>query len=405
MSLYDHRYDVFPQTRAVLRQRKWYNWRDDTYHSLVPPEVSITGPIYTSIAYAFNTAAEAAEIFSGERQGYAYPRISRCSPTVETLAQKLVELEIKDEQLIPGHDALLTTSGMSAITLVALTFADRGRSIVSSPYLYGGTYHLFEEFLPRLGIECIMIDDPRSLDSWRNGIARAKNPVLLYAEDDANPMLIKLNNEEIAKLAHSYGLLYVCDRTIGTPVLEKPLLTGTDIVVHSLSKNISGHSNALGGAIIGRKTLITQIRESYFPVTGPVMDARVADCILKGLETLEARVSQKVASTKHVVSLIKKHPRIKRIYGPGGDLFAFEIDGTLEDARRVVEALKLIAFAPHLGDIQTLAIHPASTTHSRIPKETREKLGITDTLIRVSVGLESVYDIAYDITSALNKLT
>jgi len=387
-----------------MRQRKWYNWRENTFHSLVPPEQGITGPVYASIAYAFSTAEEAAKIFSGEREGYAYPRISRGSPTVETLAQRLVELEIEDKQLLPEYDALLTTSGMSAITLIALTFADCGRSIVSSPYLYGGTYHLFEEFLPRLGIECIMINDPCNLDSWRDGITRAKHPVLLYAEDDANPMLIKLDNEAIGELAHIHGLLYVCDRTVGTPILEKPLLTGTDIVVHSLSKNISGHSNALGGAIIGRKALITRIRESYLPVVGPVMDARVADCILKGLETLGTRVSQKVFNAKQVVSLIKNHPRIKRIYGPGGDLFAFEINGTLEDARRVVESLKLIVFAPHLGDIQTLAIHPASTTHSRIPKETKEKLGITDTLIRVSVGLESVYDIAYDIVSALNGL-
>ncbi|MBI5153109.1 MAG: O-acetylhomoserine aminocarboxypropyltransferase/cysteine synthase [Parcubacteria group bacterium] len=388
-----------------MRQRKWYNWRDNKFHSLVPPEQGLTGPIYTSIAYAFNTAQEAAEIFSGERSGYAYPRISRGSPTIDTLAQKLVELELEDRQLTSEYDALLTASGMSAITLVALTFADRGRSIVSSPYLYGGTYHLFEEFLPRLGIECIMIDDPCSLDSWRKGIAKAKHPALLYAEDDANPMLIKLNNEAIQELAHSHGLLYACDRTIGTPVLEKPLLAGTDIVVHSLSKNMGGHSHALGGAIIGRKRLVTQIRESYFPVMGPVMDARVADCILKGLETLEPRILQKVTNAKYVISLIKNHPRIKHIYGPGGDLFAFEINGTLEDARCVIESLELIVFAPHLGDIQTLAIHPASTTHSRIPKETREKLGITDTLIRVSIGLESPYDIAYDITSALNGLT
>ncbi|MBI5420953.1 MAG: O-acetylhomoserine aminocarboxypropyltransferase/cysteine synthase [Parcubacteria group bacterium] len=397
------RQEVFPTTRKVLEQRGFHDWRNNEFHSLVPPEQGLAGPVYTSIAYAFNTAQEAAEIFSGERSGYAYPRISRGSPTVNVLAQKLVELELGDGQLTSEYDAILTASGMSAITLVALAFADRGRSIVSSPYLYGGTYHLFEEFLPRLGIECIMIDDPCNLDSWRKGIAQAKHPALLYAEDDANPMLIKLDNEAIGELAHAHGLLYVCDRTIGTPLLEKPLLAGTDMVVHSLSKNISGHSWALGGAIIGRKTLIAQIRESYFPVMGPVMDARVADCILKGLESFPKRMRQKIGNAKRIASTVRRHPKVKRVYGPGGDLFAFEIEGTLEDAKRVIESLKLVVFAPHLGDIQTLAIHPASTTHAKIPKEEREKLGITDTLIRISVGLESVYDVCYDIYAALGN--
>ncbi len=272
---------MFPGTLNIVQKRSSYNWRNNQFHSLLLPEQGLTGPIYTSIAYGFRTACEAADIFGGTCAGYAYPRISLGTPPVHALSQKLVVLELGREDSVSGYDALLTASGMSAITLVALAFADKGRSIVSSPYLYGGTYHLFAEFLPRLGIECVMIEDPRDLESWRRGIARAKHPVLLYAEDDANPVLIKLDNKAIADLAHDHGLLYVCDRTVGTPILEKPLLTGTDIVIHSLSKNISGHSWALGGAIIGRASLIKQIREGYFPVMGPVMDARVADRMLK----------------------------------------------------------------------------------------------------------------------------
>lgn len=378
-----------------------WNWRDDPFHSINPPEEGLTGPVYTSIAYAFTSAREAAEVFEG-KPGYAYPRIACGTPPVYQLAQRIKELELKGED----GDVLLTASGMSATAMLILALADKGRSIVSSPYLYGGTYNLFDEFLPRLGIECVMIDDPLSSDSWEEGILKAKNPVCLFAEDDANPMLIKLDNKKIAALAHKHNLLYVCDRTIGTPILEKPLLQinpdeRTDIVIHSLSKNISGYSWALGGAIVGKKEIIKEIREGYFCVFGPVMDSRVADRILYGMGNLEERMAAKQKNAAVVAEFLENHPKVSKIYGPGGDLLSFEIYGSLEKARQMVESFQFIIFAPHLGDVKTLAIHPASTTHARVPVQQRLKMGISDTLIRISVGVEDVDEVILDLEQAL----
>ncbi len=394
-----------PATLKVLAERKFHDPRKDKYGAVAPPERGRTGKIYTSIAYTFRSAAEAAAVFEGTKEGYAYPRISRGTPPIQELTKKLLQLELgKDFHNMDDYDVLLTASGMSATVLLALTLADRGGEFISSPYLYGGTYHLFTEFIPRLDIACHMIKDPFNLNEWKRAAELYPHSKFIFAEDDANPTPRKLQNRAIADIAHYHNMLYVCDRTIGTPILERPLLSGTDVVVHSASKNIGGRSAGLGGAIIARKDIIQKIRDGWFAVIGPVMDPRVADYMLFGLRDLEKRMRQKVENAKIIAEFLKKHPRVKKLYGPGGDLLAFEIRGGLEDARRVVESYRLILFAPHLGDIRTLSIHPASTTHSKVPAEERMKLGISDTLIRLSVGLEDPRDIIDDLARALAKI-
>lgn len=393
-----------PQTLKALAMRDGHSPKNDPYKSLTPPIVGMTGPIYTSIAYTFNSANEAAEIFSGLKQGYAYPRISCGTPPVHQLSEKLLDLELGDWEKKSEYDVLLTGSGMSAIVATVLTLADNGGRFLSSPKIYGGTYNFFEAFLPNLGIGCTMVNNPLDIEEWEHRLEIGPFIRFLFAEDDANPLPIKLNNKALAMLAHRFKVPYVCDRTIGTPVLEQPIRLGVDVVIHSLSKNISGRSGGLGGAIIAKKELIKKIRDGWFVVLGAVLDPRVADYILDSMKDLPERMTQKLRTASIVADWLKDNKRIKKVYGPGGDLLAFEIDGTLEDARKVVESYQLIKFAPHLGDIWTLSIHPASTTHARVPQKERFKLGISDSLIRLSVGLEDPEDIIWDLDQALNKI-
>lgn len=392
------------QTLTALRSRDWHDPKTDPYGAVAPPQYGLTGPVYTSVAYVFRSAQEAAEIFDGTIDGYAYPRLSCGTPPVFQLSQRLLELELGPgyDDLKEKYDVLLTASGMSAILALALTLTDQQPSIISSPKIYGGTYNLFNDFLPRLGINCQMVSNPLDLHDWKQAISKNPNAAFLFAEDDANPTPIKLDNKALADLAHAHSMIYVCDRTIGTPLLERPILTGTDVVIHSLSKNLGGHSEGLGGAIIGPKWLIRKIRDGWFVVMGAVMDPRVADYILYGLKNLETRLATKGQSVKQIRKYLQTHPRVSRVYSTEADLMAFELKGTLDDARRVVESYQLILFAPHLGDIRTISTHPASTTHSRVPKDQREKLGISDTLIRLSVGLEDPQDIIDDLEQALS---
>lgn len=396
-----------PQTIAVLRERGFYDPRDNIHGAVAPPIQGITGEVYTSIAYVFSTAQEAAATFAGGpgARDYAYSRIGKGQPPVEELREKLLDLELgKDFPDRDRFDVVLNCSGMSSIFLLSLQFADNFRAIIASPRLYGGSYHLLKQKLPRIGIQCFMVNNPLDLNEWRRVAREHPEATLLFSEDDANPKPIKLNNPAIAEIAHEYGKIHVSDQTIGTPILEQPLLTGTDIVVHSASKNIGGRSGALGGAVIGRKELIDAINHKdhgWFSPTGMIMDARVADYMLDGVRDLRERIEQKKKSLPKILAFLKNHPRVAEVYHTDADVLSFEIKGTADDAARVVESFKLILFAPHLGDIQTLSIPPASTTHSPMPREDRLKHGITDNLIRLSIGLEDPEDIIDDLRQAL----
>lgn len=390
-----------PRTIEVLRGDDFYDPREDLYGAVAPPQEGLTGLIYTSIAYVSRTVREAAEVFAGVRSGYAYSRISS-TPPIDALSRKLIEMEVgKDSTDRDEFGVLLTSSGMSAIFLVVLSLAEETGEFISSPYLYGGTHHLFCDRLPKRKMHCHMVGNPFSVSAWERAAASHPNASFLFAEDDANPTPFKLDNAVIAAVAHRYGMLYICDRTVGTPILEQPLRLGADVVIHSCSKNIGGRSQALGGAIIARREIIKTIHDKWFTVVGAVMDARVADYMLYGIRDLEERMGEKQRNARRVAEFLRDHPCVKKVYGPGGDLLAFETAGSFENAVRVVESYRLILLAPHLGHIRTLSIHPASTTHAQIAAEERSKLGISDTLIRISVGLEDPEDVIDDLDQAL----
>ncbi|MDP3710186.1 MAG: PLP-dependent aspartate aminotransferase family protein [bacterium] len=395
-----------PQTLEVLRARIWHDPREDKFRALAPPEKGLTGEVYTSTAYTFEKAKDAGDIFGNLKHGYAYPRVSLGTPPIQQLSEKLLDMELGQNNLQRDeYGVLLTASGMSAILLLVLSMADNGGEFISSPYLYGGTYHLFDESLNRLRIKCHFIKDPLCSSDWEMAILRHPKARFIYAEDDANPMLIKLNNHAIATIAHSHGKPYFCDRTVGTAILQKPLLSGVDGVVHSASKNIGGHSAGLGGAIIARKEIIDKIKDDWFVVVGAVMDPRVADYMLAGLETLEERMKIKIESARQIVDFLRPHPKVRKVYWSGTDLLSFELRGRLEDAERLVESTKIIFLAPHLGDDYPLVIHPASTTHAKVPAKERVRLGITDTLVRLSVGLFDPQDVIDDLEQALRSIS
>lgn len=398
-----------PQTLDVLRMREFHDPREDPYGAVAPPIRGITGDVYTSIAYVFRSVAEAAATFAGEpgARDYAYSRIGRGQPPLEELRRCLLDLELGEDAAKKEQcDVVLTSSGMSAIFLLCLQFADNGRGIIASPRLYGGSYHLLRQKLPRLGIPCHMVEDPLDLSSWKRMLEKHPESAFLFAEDDANPIPIKLDNPGIAALAHDHGKFSVCDRTIGTPILEQPLRSGTDIIVHSTSKNIGGHSGGLGGALIGRRELIAQLNDKdhgWFACTGMVMDGRVADYMLAGVRDLRTRMEKKQDSTRRVIAFLQSHPHVATVHHTDADVLAFDVRGSAEDAAHIVELFRLILIAPHLGDIRTLSIHPASTTHSPMPREDRLRHGITDTLVRLSIGLEDPDDIIDDLRQALDR--
>lgn len=411
---------LHPQTIEVLRQDNFHMSKNDLYRSLVPAVWTPVGFRHDSIAYAFDNVEQGAATFAGKKgkRDYFYSRVGRNLPPADELRNKLIELELGNHasNLQQNYDAVLTSSGMAAITLLCLEFQGKAKKIIASPRLYGGSYHLIKQTLPKkCGFQKpAMVSDPLDLNQWEDVFKKNRDAGLVFIEDDANPNTIKLPTIEIARLAHRYNLLVAMDTTIGTPYLRKPHVepvpnheANTDFTVHSLSKNIGGYSRGLGGAIIGRKEIIERFNDKdkgSGPPTGiAVMDARLAEYFLSGATTLNQRMPVKIENAFHIVDFLKNHPKVNLVYHSGSDLLAFEIDGALEEAARFANALTFIPLVPHLGHIRTMAIHPASTTHSPMPPEDRLKHGITDNLIRISIGMEDPQDIIDDLRQALEK--
>lgn len=376
-----------------------YSWRKDPYGAIVPPRKD---GVYLSIAYGLKDVATAARIFAGEERGYAYARCGEGNPTVRAFERQITHLEAR---YLDGYDAIASASGMASISLLSLYLASgKKREIVSSPYIYGGTYSLFTQYLPKLGIRCKMVNDQDDIDEWKNAIT--EQTAFVFIESISNPLVGVSKVEEIAECAHEKDTLLVCDNTVPTPELFKPLWYGADVVVHSVSKAINGRSTGLGGVIVADERIIHKIRCSWAVVVGAVMDPDCAQRMHRGLKTLPKRIYKHSDNALAIAKFLTARPEISQVYYPflpqspyyeqalkqnmksGGPLLAFELRGEIKDAIKFIESLKVIIHTTHLGHNKTIATHPASTTHSKIPKEERERLGISDTLIRVSAGCE-----------------
>lgn len=401
-------------------------------------------PIYQTTSYQFRDTEHAANLFSLAEVGNVYTRIM--NPTQGVLEARVAALEGAPDTAIGIPGCLAVASGQAAETMAILNLAEAGSHIVSSAALYGGTYNLFHYTLPKLGIETTFIDDPDDLDAWASAIR--PNTKAFYGETIGNPRNDVLDLEGISKLAHDNGVPLIVDNTVASPWLIRPLEWGADIVVHSATKFIGGHGTSIGGLILdggtfdfsasGRHPMFTEPDPSYhglayWPALGPgsyVLKARVqllrdlgasvapfnAFLFLQGLETLSLRMERHNENATKVASYLAGHDQVETLQHPSipgsrwhdratkysagkgfGSVPAFVIKGGAQAGRKFVESLELHSHVANIGDVRSLAIHPATTTHSQLTEEEQRATGVDPGLVRLSVGLETIDDIIADL--------
>lgn len=381
--------------------------------SYVPkdPDFSRAVPLYQSVAHVFRDTKHAADLFAAKEEGFIYSRIN--NPTVDVFERRMADLE--------GAEAgIAMSSGMSAAFMIAAHLAKSGDEIVSCDRVYGGTFHLFHDTLPRFGIKVNFVENPHDIKSWKSAIT--KKTKFLFVETPSNPQMEVFDIAALAEIAHKNKLPLVVDSTIATPALQRPIEFGADIVMHSATKYICGNGTALGGIILGKKKMMDDIRCGVYRDIGSSMAPFNAWLFILGLETLSYRMEAHSQNALQVAQFLEEHPKVEKVYYPGlegssfkplidkqmcgmaSSLMAFEVAGGRKNGATFIESLKLVSHLANLGDNKTLAIHPASTTHQQLPAKDLKKVGISDTMIRMSVGLEDSKDIIYDIKQALNKI-
>jgi len=371
---------------------------------------SMSVPIYQSVAYPYADTQEAAAIFAAEKPGFTYGRWS--NPTVEVFEKRMAALENTEA-------AIATSSGMAAIFMLAHHLLEAGDEIVSSNKVYGGTFCLFDVGLKRMGIRANWVTNPESIDAWSSAITpRTK---VMFVESPSNPSLFITDIPSLAALAKAKAIPLVADNTICTPALQSPVELGADIVVHSTTKYICGNASSLGGIICGSKKLVDDLRLGPMRYLGPSMSPFNAWLNINGLEHLSLRMERHCSNAMALASFLEGHPQVSSVNYPGlksnpyykvaqsqmkgnSSLMSFIIKGAYENAASVIDSLKLLVHATHLGTCKTIVTHPASTTHSGMGPEEMAKAGIHPNLIRVSVGLEEQEDIIADIEQALGKI-
>ena len=368
-------------------------------------------PIYQTSTFIFDSAEQGGRRFALEEAGYIYTRLG--NPTTTVLENKIAALE-------EGEAAVATSSGMGAISSTLWTVLKAGDHVVTDKTLYGCTFALMCHGLTRFGIDVTFVDTS-NLDEVKNAIK--ENTRVVYLETPANPNLKIVDLEALSKLAHKNpNTLVIVDNTFATPYMQKPLKLGADIVVHSVTKYINGHGDVIAGLVVTNKELADQIRfVGLKDMTGAVLGPQDAYYIIRGMKTFEIRMERHCKNAKKVVEFLNKHPKIERVYYPGlethpgheiakkqmkdfGAMISFELKGGFEAGKTLLNNLKLCSLAVSLGDTETLIQHPASMTHSPYTKEEREAAGITDGLVRLSVGLENVEDIIADLEQGLEKI-
>lgn len=374
-------------------------------------EGALTPPLHLSSTFAFDNVEQGAAIFAGAAPGYFYSRIA--NPTLDLLEKRCATLE--------GAEAgLALASGMGAITSVLWTLLSPGDELVTDKTLYGCTFAFMRHGLAKFGITVTHVD---MTDLKAVKAAISSKTRIVYFETPANPNMRLVDIAEVAALAKAFGAKVVVDNTYSTPVLTRPLELGADIVVHSATKYMGGHGDLVGGIAVGRAEDINQIRlVGMKDMTGAVMAPFNAMLVLRGLKTLKLRVMQHCANAMAVARMLEAHPMVASVYYPGltsfpqhelavrqmpgfGGMIAFELKGGLATSRDMMNRLQLIQRAVSLGDAETLIQHPASMTHSAYTPEERAAHGISEGLIRLSVGLEDVEDIINDLRQALNSAT
>ncbi|MDD1751415.1 MAG: aminotransferase class I/II-fold pyridoxal phosphate-dependent enzyme [Methanothrix sp.] len=366
-------------------------------------------PIYQTSTYVFESAEQAAATFSGG-PGYRYIRSPPNTPTHAAFIDKICSLE-------GGKAGLAFSSGMAAETTLVLSKLQKGDHLLSTDVIYGGTFGLFSSLLPKFGIDVSFVDTT-NLQKVTAGLQ--ENTRLIFLESPANPTMAVSDIGEIGKIAHEAGALLAVDNTFATPYFQRPLALGADVVVESCTKYIGGHGDLLGGVAVGSQELISSMRRTAL-LSGGTMGTHEAWLCLRGCKTLHLRMERHAENALHLAQFLQKNPAVEKVNYPGlsshpqhalaarqmsgwGGMLSFEVRGGVEAGRRLMDHLKLASLAVSLGSVDTLVEHPASMTHAVMPKEMREKMGITDGLVRVSVGIEDIEDILADFEQGLDKV-
>ena len=385
-------------------------WRPDTVAvraGLSRSEFQETSEaLYLTSGFIYPTAEDAEAAFKGDVDRFIYSRYG--NPTVSMFQERLRRLE--------GAEACFATgSGMAAVFVALAALLGQGDRVVSSRALFGSCFVILDEILPRWGVETVFVDGG-DLDAWREALAEPTTAV--FFETPSNPMQELVDIQAVSDLAHAAGAQVVVDNVFGTPVFSRPLEFGADIVIYSATKHIDGQGRTLGGAVLGPKQFIDGPVQNLMRHTGPAMSPFNAWVLVKGLETLSLRVERMAASALEVAHVLEAHPSVKRVVHPfleshpqhelakrqmsgGGTVVTFELDGGKAEAFAMMNALTIIEISNNLGDSKSLVTHPATTTHRRLTPEARAAVGITDGVLRVSVGLEDVRDLVADLTRAL----
>jgi O-acetylhomoserine (thiol)-lyase len=394
-------------------------------------------PIYQTTAFSFRDTEHAANLFSLAEPGNIYTRIM--NPTQDVLEQRVAALE-------GGVAAVALASGQAATTMAILTLAQAGDHFVSSAALYGGTYNLFHHTLPKLGIDVTFIEDPDDLDAWR--AAANDRTKLFFAETIGNPRANVLDVRGVADVAHDVGVPLVVDNTVLSPYLLRPLEHGADIVVHSATKFLGGHGTVIAGVVVdggkfdfgqhrdrhpgffepdpsyhgltywdalGQGAFAAKLRVQYLRDVGAAISPFSAFLLIQGIETLSLRMERHTANAQVLAEWLQARDEVEKVYYPGlpgdrwydaaqrylplgcGAIISFELRGGVEAGKRFVDALELFSHLANIGDVRSLVIHPASTTHSQLSPAEQADAGVTPGLVRLSVGLEGVEDLKADL--------
>ncbi|MDD4087382.1 MAG: aminotransferase class I/II-fold pyridoxal phosphate-dependent enzyme [Bacteroidales bacterium] len=373
------------------------------------PKGSAVTPIYQTSTFKFENADHGAKCFSGEEDGYIYTRIG--NPTINELENAVANLE-------GGFGGIGASSGMAAVNIVYLAFLGAGKHLVAHNSLYGPSRAIMESLYPKYGVESSFVD-ATNVENVRKAIK--PNTSLIYLETPANPTIGITDIEAISKLAHEHNIPVCVDNTFCSPYLQKPLDLGADVVLHSMTKFINGHADIVAGMVVSKTEEHYKMMRGVMVNMGFNMDPHQAWLTRRGLKTLGIRIDRAQENAQKVAEFLENHPKVEWILYPGlashpqfelanrqmkgpGAMISFGLKGGLVAGKKMMDHVKLALLAVSLGGIETLIQHPASMTHSKLSKEAKDIAGITDGLVRLSVGIENVEDIIADLDQALRSV-
>jgi methionine-gamma-lyase len=373
------------------------------------PLKSATVPIYQTSTFLFDNADQGARCFSGEEDGYIYTRIA--NPTINALETLVADLE-------SGSKGIATSSGMAAVNTVYMTLLNKGDHMISSAAVYGPSRVVMEQHWSRFGVESSFVDTS-NIEEIKQAIR--PNTKMLYIETPANPTMDITDLEACSKIAHEKGIIVVVDNTFSSPYLQRPIEFGVDVVLHSMTKFLNGHADIVAGIIVTKDLNLGAKLRSMMVTLGCNMDPHQAYMVIRGIKTLGIRIDRSQESAMKIARFLEGHPKVEWVKYPGleshpqhelakvqmdgfGSMISFSLKGGLEAGKVLMDNVKVCILAVSLGGVETLIQHPASMTHSKVPAEAKLKAGITDGLVRFSVGIEDVEDLINDLDQALLKV-